>query len=95
MAKVRGSQVAGLMTMPAQVAQMGAPPSWGAYVKVRDVAESTAAAARLAAKVLMPATPMGPGTFSVIQRGSAHAQRCHAPPAPPRVGETLKRGAPA
>jgi predicted enzyme related to lactoylglutathione lyase len=67
MAKVGGSQVAGLMTMPAQVAQMGAPPSWGAYVKVRDVAESTAAVARLGGKVLMPATPMGPGTFSVIQ----------------------------
>ena len=67
LAKLGDKQVAGLMLMPEQVAKMGAPPNWGCYVAVKDVAASTDAATRLGGKVLMGPTPMGPGTFSVLQ----------------------------
>jgi predicted enzyme related to lactoylglutathione lyase len=65
-AKVGGTNVAGLMPQLPQAAQMGGPPSWAAYVAVDDVKASTDAAARLGAEVLVPPTPMGPGTFAVL-----------------------------
>jgi predicted enzyme related to lactoylglutathione lyase len=62
-----GSMTAGFVELPAPAKAMGAPPNWLAYIAVDDVAATTAKAATLGARVLMPATAMGFGTFSVIQ----------------------------
>ena len=66
-AKVGDKLVAGVMQLPEEAAKMGVPPNWGSYVAVDDVKASTEAAAKLGGKVLVGPTPMGPGTFSVIQ----------------------------
>jgi predicted enzyme related to lactoylglutathione lyase len=63
-AKVGDKQVAGMLPLGAPA---GTPPHWGVYVAVDDVKASTEAAARLGAHVVMGATTMGPGTFSVLQ----------------------------
>ncbi len=65
-AMIGDNQVAGLMPLPEKAANMGTPPNWGCYVAVDDVQASTDAAAKLGATVLLGATPMGPGTFSVL-----------------------------
>ena len=67
MARVGGKLVAGLMALPAEAAKLGVPPNWGSYVAVSDVKASTDVAAQLGAKVLVGPTPMGPGSFSVLQ----------------------------
>ncbi len=66
-ATVGGKHVAGLTTLPEQAAKMGVPPHWAAYVAVEDVAKTAAAAKTHGGKVLVDATPMGPGTFAVIE----------------------------
>jgi predicted enzyme related to lactoylglutathione lyase len=66
-ASVGGRHVAGLTKTPEQAAKMGAPPSWLSYIAVDDVKASAAMAAKLGGKIVMDATPMGPGTFAVIQ----------------------------
>ncbi len=67
MAKVGGKLVAGVMKLPSEAAQMGALPNWGNYVAVADVTATVDAAAKLGANVMVPPTPMGPGTFAVLQ----------------------------
>lgn len=66
--KVGDEQVAGLMALPDQAEQMGAPPYWGAYVTVDDVEETAQKAQQLGATILVPpmAVP-GVGRFCTIQ----------------------------
>ena len=67
LAKIGSNQVAGLMTMPEESAKMGVPPNWGCYIAVADVKAGCDAAAKLGGKIILGPTPMGPGTFAVIQ----------------------------
>jgi len=68
MATVPGDKMAaGLMKQPDEAKAMGAPPCWVSYIAVDDVKATAEKAAKLGGKVLMPASPMGPGTFAVIQ----------------------------
>lgn len=66
--KIGDEQVAGLMALPAQAEQMGAPPYWGAYITVDDVDGTAQKAQQLGATVLVPpmAVP-GVGRFCTIQ----------------------------
>lgn len=61
-----GKHVAGVMKLPEQAKQMGAPPHWMSYVAVEDVASSTNRAKGLGATVLAGPMQVGPGTMSVI-----------------------------
>jgi hypothetical protein len=65
-AQVGGKNVAGLTVLPEKAKAMGAPPHWNSYIAVEDVKASTDRAAGLGARVLVPPSPMGPGTFSII-----------------------------
>jgi uncharacterized protein len=66
-AALRGSNTAGLMALPEQARQMGAPPRWLSYVAVDDIAATADRALDLGATVLVAPTAMGPGTFAVIE----------------------------
>ena len=66
--KVNGEQVAGMMKMPEQVEQMGAPTYWGAYISVDDVDAIAARVEAMGGKILAP--PMdaeGVGRFATLQ----------------------------
>lgn len=66
--KIGDEQVAGLMAMPPQAQEMGAPPFWGCYVTVDDVDATAEKAQQLGATILAP--PMdagGVGRFCLIQ----------------------------
>ena len=66
--KVGDEQVGGIMTIPPQAEQMGAPPSWGTYITVDDVDTTAAKAQELGATTLVPPTDVpGVGRFSTIQ----------------------------
>lgn len=52
--KAGGEQVAGLMQLPQEAADMGAQPYWGAYVSVEDLDAVISAAEQMGGKVLMP-----------------------------------------
>ena len=47
-------QVGGMMTLPPEAAEMGAPPHWGSYVTVDDVDAVAAKVDELGGKVLVP-----------------------------------------
>ncbi|HEY6827077.1 MAG TPA: VOC family protein [Gemmatimonadaceae bacterium] len=60
--------VGGVMTLPADAAAMGAPPSWLAYVEVPDVDDTIALAEKLGGKVLVPVQDIPDvGRFAVLQ----------------------------
>ncbi len=62
------TMIGGLMAMPSGALEMGAPPSWLAYIEVPDADASVAQAVKLGAKVLMPAkTVEKAGRFAVLQ----------------------------
>lgn len=62
-----GQPVGGVMRLPAQAQQMGAPPHWLAYVGVPDVEATTEQAVKLGARVLVPPSPIPDGgRFAVI-----------------------------
>jgi len=66
--KVGDEQVGGMMQMPPQIEQMGAPPYWGPYISVDDVDAIVAKVEALGGKVLAP--PMeaeGVGRFATVQ----------------------------
>ncbi len=66
--KVGDEQVGGIMTMPPQAEQMGAPSYWGAYITVDDVDATAAKAQELGATTLVPPTDIPQvGRFSTIQ----------------------------
>jgi predicted enzyme related to lactoylglutathione lyase len=67
LAKLGDKLVGGLMLQPEEVAKMGAPPTWGCYVAVKDVAATTEAATRLGGRALKGPTSVDTGTFSVVQ----------------------------
>ena len=59
--------VGGLMATIPEAAEMGAPPSWLAYIEVPDCDATVAQAEQLGAKVLMPAKTMEmAGRFAVL-----------------------------
>jgi predicted enzyme related to lactoylglutathione lyase len=60
--------VGGMMELPEQAAQMGAPPHWLAYIHAPDVDATTAQAQKLGAQTLMEPTSIpGVGRFSVLK----------------------------
>lgn len=60
--------IAGLMEMPADAAQMGVPPHWMSYIAVEDIAATLAKATELGGTVLVPEMPVGDvGKLGVIQ----------------------------
>ena len=66
---VSGSrQLAGLMVLPEDAKQMGAPPNWLTYVGTTDVDETARLATSLGARVLKaPEDIPGAGRFAVLQ----------------------------
>lgn len=66
--KVDGEQVAGLMQLPEQAKQMGAPPNWGSYITVDDADAVAAKVEELGGKILVPPTDIPAlGRFCTFQ----------------------------
>lgn len=64
--KVDGTEIGGIMAVPAQA--QGMPPTWGTYVTVDDVDASAVKVQDLGGKVIVPLTDIpGVGRFCVIQ----------------------------
>ncbi len=62
-----GKQLAGMMTMPPEVAQSGAPPAWSGYVGVADCDRAVSAAQAAGATVCAPAQDIpGIGRFAPL-----------------------------
>jgi predicted enzyme related to lactoylglutathione lyase len=90
-----GTPFGGVMRLPDEARQMGAPPHWLAYVDVADVAAALAQATSLGAKVYVPPTdiPGSGGRFAVLAdpQGAvfgvvSSAQPMAEPTEPPQVG---------
>ena len=63
-----GKPLGGLMELPDQVKQAGAPPHWIAYVMVESVDAKAGQAKELGGEVLHPPTDIpGAGRFSVLR----------------------------
>lgn len=61
------AQVAGLMKLPPEAEQMGAPSHWGGYVAVTDVEAAVAAASAQGAQIYVPPMAIpGIGNFSTL-----------------------------
>jgi predicted enzyme related to lactoylglutathione lyase len=66
--KTGDRQVGGMMTLPEEAAQMGAPPHWGSYVTVDDVDAIAAKVDELGGKILVPPTDVpSVGRFTTFQ----------------------------
>lgn len=66
--KVDGEQVAGLMQLPEQAKQMGAPPSWASYITVDDADAVAARVKELGGTILVPPTDIpSVGRFCTFQ----------------------------
>ncbi|MHB8859886.1 MAG: VOC family protein [Thermoleophilia bacterium] len=66
--KVNGEQVAGLMKLPDEAAQMGAQPMWGAYISVDDADAVAARVETMGGKILQPPMDIeGIGRFATLQ----------------------------
>ncbi len=64
--KADGTEIGGIMAVPAQA--LGMPPSWGAYVTVDDVDAAAGKVRDLGGKVVVPLKDIpGVGRFCVIQ----------------------------
>lgn len=64
--KVDGTEIGGIMAVPAQA--QGMPPAWGTYVTVDDVDAAAVKVQDLGGKVVVPLTDIpGVGRFCVIQ----------------------------
>ncbi|MCC7539399.1 MAG: VOC family protein [Deltaproteobacteria bacterium] len=63
---IGGKHVCGLMKLPDQAKQMGAPPHWLNYVAVDDVAVATEKAKSLGGNVVVPPMQVGPGIMSLV-----------------------------
>jgi predicted enzyme related to lactoylglutathione lyase len=60
--------VGGVMETPPEAAQMGAPPSWTAYVEVPNVDQTVGQATAAGGKVLLPPRSVpGAGRFAVLR----------------------------
>lgn len=80
--------IGGLMAMPPGAAEMGAPPSWLAYIEVPDTDATVDQAVKLGGKVLMPAkTVEQAGRFAVLQdpQGAVFAVITSAMPLQPET----------
>jgi uncharacterized protein len=65
MVKANGEEVAGIMTIPSEAAQM--PPAWGIYVTVDDVDAAAEKAVALGGKIFVPPQDIPEvGRFCVI-----------------------------
>jgi len=66
--KIGDQQVAGMMKLPEQAEQMGAPSYWGAYISVDDVDAIVAKVTSLGGTVIVPAMEVeGVGRFATLQ----------------------------
>lgn len=64
--KVDGTEIGGIMAVPAQA--QGMPPAWGAYVTVDDVDAAAVKVRDLGGQVIVPLQDIpGVGRFCVIQ----------------------------
>jgi len=73
--------VGGVMQLPEEAKQGGAPSHWLAYVGTDDVAATTARAEELGAKVLVPPTEIpNAGTFAVLQDPQGAVFAAYTPP---------------
>ncbi|HET7373006.1 MAG TPA: VOC family protein [Gemmatimonadaceae bacterium] len=80
--------IGGVMTLPAEAAAMGAPPSWLAYIEVPDTDATIDQAVKLGAKVHMPAKTIDQvGRFAVLQdpQGGSFAVITSATPLQPET----------
>jgi predicted enzyme related to lactoylglutathione lyase len=84
----------GLMQLPEEAKQGGAPPHWLAYVGSEDVAATAAKAEELGGKVLVPPTDIpNAGTFAVLQDPQGAVFAAYTPPeGTPMSDEPPKRG---
>jgi hypothetical protein len=65
---IKDRPVGGLMKLPEEAANMGAPPHWMGYVGTTDVDATTKQAERLGAKILIPPTDVPKvGRWSLVQ----------------------------
>ena len=65
--KVGDAQVGGIMSMPAELQAIGAPPAWSAYIAVDDVDAMAARVLAAGGKVLRPADDIPEiGRFAVV-----------------------------
>lgn len=77
---VGGKPLGGLMTLPEQARQMGAPPHWLAYVGVDDVDASAARVLELGGKLyVQPTTIAEVGRFSVFADPQGAVQALFTP----------------
>lgn len=88
------AQIGGLMTLPEQAKQAGAPPHWMIYIGTPNVDETASAAARLGARLIVPPQDIpSVGRFSVLAdpHGAVFAIYTSASPsrpeAPPELGD--------
>jgi len=86
----------GVMEMPAEVREAGAPPHWMAYVEVEDVRAAAARVTEAGGTVLHEPTDIpGAGSFAVLSdpQGAAFAvyssasEEAQEPPDQPQVGQ--------
>lgn len=85
----------GVMTLPEQARQMGAPSHWMGYVAVDDLKAATERAAQLGAKILVPITEIpNAGSFSVFMdpAGAVCALHWSKEQGPARDPATSKQG---
>jgi len=66
MATIGGKSVCGMMLLPEEAKQMGAPPHWLSYVATSDVAASLAKVAELGGTKLAGPMDIGPGSMAVV-----------------------------
>ncbi len=85
----------GLMDLPKEASDAGAPPNWLAYIAVADVAATSSRVEELGGEVLHPATDIpGAGCFAVLRDPQGAVFSVYASdglstdaPEPPGVGE--------
>jgi predicted enzyme related to lactoylglutathione lyase len=83
--------MAGLMTLPPEAANMGAPPHWESYIGTANVDDTVRDATRLGATVLKPAAdlPNNGGRFAVLldPQGATFGVYTPPPEAPAPLGQ--------
>lgn len=86
---VGGRAVAGLMILPDEARQMGAPPNWLTYFATPDVNETVRRAVGLGGRVLVPAIDVRTvGRFAVLRDPQGAAFAVIALTQPPPVSDT-------
>jgi predicted enzyme related to lactoylglutathione lyase len=87
--------VGGLMNLPEEAVEAGAPPHWLAYISTPDIAATVSRATELGGKILVQPTEVpGAGRFAVLQdpQGAVFAaytpgEAQSEPEGPPQIGQ--------